>query len=105
ECAVLLRLDDPSEPDGMRLGHRRPDDQNRVRVDEILLRRRRAAAPERGAQTGHRGAMSYPGLVADRHHPQAAAEELLDQVVLFVVERRTAEVGHVGALHERQGGW
>ena len=59
---------------------------------EILLRGGRAAAPERGAQTGHRGAVSYPGLVADADHPQAGGEQLLDQVVLFVVERRAAEV-------------
>ena len=69
--------------------------------DEILLRRRRAAAPERGAQTGHRGAMSYPGLVADGDHPEAAGEQLLDQVVLFVVERRAAQVRDRRALHQR----
>ena len=80
------------KPTGCVLGHRRAHDQDRVGVREILLRRRRAAAPERGAQTGHRGAMSYPGLVADGDHAQAAGEELLDQVVLFVVERRAAEV-------------
>ena len=65
--AVLSRaFDHPLEADGMVLGHRRAHDQDRVRVREILLRRRCAAAPERGAQTGHRGAMSYPGLIADR---------------------------------------
>src|SRR3954464_13926299 len=50
-----------------------------------------AAAPERGAQTGHRGAVSYTGLVLDLHRSHRG-EQLLDQVVLLVVERGTAEV-------------
>ena len=72
--ATLASLDRPSgsRPDG--LGHRRAHDQDRVRVHEILLRRRRPPATERSAQTGHRGAMSYPGLVADRDNAQSAGE-------------------------------
>src|SRR3954470_20404191 len=50
-----------------------------------------AAAPERGAQTGHRGAVSYAGLVLDLHRSHRG-EQLLDQVVLLVVERGAAEV-------------
>src|SRR5262249_23634306 len=61
---------------------------------------RRAAPAEGGAQTGHRGAMSYARLVADRDHPEAAGEQLLEQVVLFVVERRAAQVRDRRALHE-----
>ena len=41
-----------------------------------LLRRGGAAAPERGAQTGHGGAMSYPGLVADADHAQAGRRKV-----------------------------
>src|SRR3954466_14196212 len=50
-----------------------------------------AAAPERGPQTGDRRAVSYAGLVLDldRAHRR---EELLDEIVLLVVERRSAEV-------------
>ena len=88
----LARLHDPLEADRMVLGHRRSHDQDRVGVGEVLLRGRRAAASERGAQTGHGGAMSYTGLVADANHAQTAGEQLLDQVVLFVVEGRAAEV-------------
>ena len=59
---------------------------------QVLLEVGGAAAPERGAQTGHRGAVSYPRLVLDLDRAQGR-EELLDQVVLLVVERRAAEVG------------
>ena len=38
---------------------------------EVLQRRSGAAATEGCAQTGHGGAMSYPGLIADAHHPQS----------------------------------
>ena len=58
---------------------------------EILLEVRRAASSERGPQTGDRGAVSYAGLVLDLHDAERR-HQLLDQVVLFVVERRAAEV-------------
>src|SRR5580765_2863089 len=45
--------------------------------------------------------MSYSGLVADADHAKAGGEELLDQIVLFVVVRFATEVGHRGRLHER----
>src|SRR5262249_21197662 len=41
-------------------------------------------------QTGDRGAVSYAGLVLDRDDPQRR-EELLEQIVLLVVERRAPE--------------
>jgi hypothetical protein len=41
--------------------------------------------------TGHRGAVSYPRLVLDRHHSQPAAEQLLDEIVLLIVNRRPAQ--------------
>src|SRR5438477_2709876 len=44
--------------------------------------------------------MSYPGLIADADHAQASGEKLLDQVVLFIVERCAAEVSQGGGLHQ-----
>ena len=79
------------KPTGMGLGHVRAHEQDAVAVGQVLLVVGGRAAAERGAQTGHRGAMSYPGLVLDGDHAQAAAEQLLDQVVLLVVDRRPAE--------------
>ena len=67
---LLARFHHPLKSDRMIFGHGRSHDQNRVGVLQILLRRRGAAASEGGAQTGHRGAMSYPGLVADANHAQ-----------------------------------
>src|SRR5690242_11165398 len=46
--------------------------------------------PKRGPQTGDRGAVSYAGLVLDRHRA-GRREELLDQVVLLGVQRGAAE--------------
>jgi hypothetical protein len=93
DCAApFTRLDDEAEAHRMLLRHGRSHDEDRVGVGEILQRRRRPAAPERGAQTGHRGAVSYPRLIADRHHPKPAGVELFQEVVLFVVEGRAAEM-------------
>ena len=66
--------------------------QNAIGIGEILLRAGSSAPVERGAQTGHRAAMSYPRLVGDAYHPQAEGEEFADQIIFFVVEGSAAEV-------------
>ena len=38
--------------------------------------------------------MSYTGLVFDRDQAQTAAEEFLDEIILFIVHRRAAETRH-----------
>src|SRR5215472_5745986 len=70
--AALLRFHHPAKTDRVRFGHGRAFDQNAIRIGEILLRRRSSAPAEGGAQTGHRAAMSYPGLVRYTHHAQAS---------------------------------
>src|SRR5438270_19129 len=89
-CAALPRLEHPLETDRVVLGHVRAHDHDAVGVLEILLEVRRTASSERGPQTGDRGAMSYAGLVLDLDDAERG-QQLLDQVVLFVVERRAAE--------------
>ena len=89
--APLARLHHPLEADRVVLGHVRAHDHDAVGVLEVLLEVRRAASSERGPQTGDRGAVSYAGLVLDLHDAERR-HQLLDQVVLFVVERRAAEV-------------
>jgi hypothetical protein len=71
----------------LRLSHVRTHEQDAIAVGHILLIICGRAAAERGAQTGHRSAMSYSRLVLDRHHSKAAAEQLLDEVVLLIVNR------------------
>src|SRR5580658_3323126 len=44
--------------------------------------------------------MSYPGLIADTHHTQACSEQLLDQIVFFIVQSGAAEVADRGGLHQ-----
>src|SRR6266571_8767417 len=90
--AALLRLHHPSKSDRMRFGHRRAFDQNAIRVGEILLRGRSSAPAKGGAQTGHRAAMSYPGLVGHTDHAQASGEKLFDQIIFFVIECRAPEM-------------
>ena len=96
--ALLLRLHRPAEADGMRFGHVRAHDQDGIGVGEVLLEGGRPASSEACPQTGDGGAMSYTGLVLDRDDPQAGVEELLDQVVLFVVHRGAPERGDRGRL-------
>src|SRR5438874_6071373 len=43
--------------------------------------------------------MSYARLVADADHPESGGEELLDQVVLFIVERRPAKMRYRSRVH------
>src|SRR3712207_7128722 len=76
----------------MGLHQRRALDPDAVGVLEVLLVVGGAAAPERGPQTGDRGGVSYARLVLDLDRSERG-EELLDEVVLLVVERRAAEVG------------
>src|SRR5690348_16287790 len=60
---VFFRLHYPAKANWMGLGHGRAFDQDAIRARQILLRSRSSAPAERGAQTGHRAAMSYPGPV------------------------------------------
>src|SRR5437667_12502969 len=96
---ALARFNHPLESHGMVLRHRRSHDKDGVSVAEILLRGGRAAASEGSAQTGHRRAMSYTGLIADADHPQSDREELADQIILFDVQRGPTKVSDCGCLH------
>src|SRR5207247_6905405 len=96
--AFLLRLHRPAEPNRVSFSHVAAHDQDGVGVGEVLLKRGGSASSEAGPQTGDGGAMSYAGLVLDRDNPQAAVEELLDQVVLFVVHGSAAEGGDRGGV-------
>ena len=93
---ALLGLHHPLEPDRMRLGHVRALDDDAVGVGQVLLESGGAAAAERSPQTGDGGGVSNAGLVLDLDRAQRG-EELLDQVVLFVVERRAAQAGEARA--------
>ena len=58
----------------MRFRHIRAHEQNAVGILHIFLKTRGRAAAERGAQTGHRSAVSNTGLIFDRNDTQAAVE-------------------------------
>src|SRR5579871_2719954 len=73
--ALLFGFDDPLKANGMVLGHVGTHDENDVGVGEIFGRAGGTAAAECCAQTGHGGAMSYSGLVADTDHAQAGGEK------------------------------
>ena len=66
--APLTRLHHPLKPDRMLLRHRRTHDHDCVGICQRGECRGCAAPSYRGAQTGHRGAMSNSGLVADADH-------------------------------------
>ena len=84
----------------MALGHVRAHDHDAVGVLQVLLEGGRAAAAERGAQTGHRGAVSYARLVLDLDDAEAVNSFLM-QVVLLVVQRGAAEVRDARAAAQR----
>ncbi len=90
--AARLGLHHPLEPDRVALGHVRALDEDAVGVRQVLLEGGRAAAAEASPQTGDGGGVSNTGLVLDLDRAQRG-EQLLDQVVLFVVQRRPAQAG------------
>jgi hypothetical protein len=94
-CAVaFLGLQDETERNRVVFGHVGAHDDDAVRVGQVPLWVGRGAAAEGGAQTGHRRAMSYAGLVFDEHHAESAAAQLLDQVIFLVVEGGPTKLGH-----------
>ena len=82
------------------LGHVGAHDDYAVGVSEIILRGGRASASQPGAQTGHRRAMSYTGLIFDVHDSEPGGKELFDNVVFLVVQRRATEMRYCrGPVH------
>ena len=69
--AALARHHGEPEADRMRFGHVRAHDQNAVGILHVFLKASGRAAAERGAQTGHRSAVSYSSLIFDRYDAQA----------------------------------
>ena len=89
--AALPRAHRPAEADRVRLSQVRTLDKDAVRVLQILLETGGATAPERGPR---------PGTVLECHMrawfsictAPIAVKDLRMEVVLLVIERRTAEV-------------
>ena len=44
--------------------------------------------------------MSYPGLVAYTNHAQSDGKQFSDQIIFFVVESRSSEMGDCLILHQ-----
>src|SRR6266852_7316324 len=101
-CTALLCFHHPAKTDRVRFRHRRTLYYYTIGVGEILLRGRSSATAERGAQTGHRAAMSYPGLVGHTDHAQACGEKFLDEIIFFVIKRSAAEMTNRGCLVYRR---
>src|SRR5262249_27346836 len=98
---LLLGFHHPAKTDWMRFGHRGTFDQNAICICKILLRGRSSAPAEGGAQTGHRAAMSYPGLVGYTDHAQASSETLFDEIMLFVIQCRAGEMTYLSGVINR----
>jgi len=90
-CPALAGLHHPSKGDRMAFRHIRPLNDDEIRILQILREGSGSAPSKRGPQTGDRGGMSNTGLIFDLDNPESS-EELLDQIVLFVVESRAAQV-------------
>ena len=90
--AALLRLHHPLEAHRVGLGHVGALDDDAVGLSQVLLEPGGAATSEAGPQTGDGGGVSNTRLVLDLDGAHRG-EELLDEVVLLVVQRRAAEAG------------
>ncbi len=96
--AALPRHHWEAKSHGMRLCHVRSHDQNAVAILQIFLQAGGRPAAQCSAQTGHRCAVSYPGLVFDRHNSHAGIPQLLHQIIFFHIERRPAQAKHVAHM-------
>src|SRR4029453_13544405 len=99
--ALFLLFHHPAKTNRVRFGHRGTFDQNAICVRQILLRGCSSAPAEGGAQTGHRAAMSYTGLVGQTDHAQGSGEKLFDEIILFVIQCRTAEMTYRRCVIDR----
>ena len=98
-CSSLFCFHHPLKTNGMIFGHVRTHDEDGVRVHEIRQGGGGASPAKACAQTGHGGAVSYTGLVADANHAQAGGEQFLNQIVFFVVESGPAQMRDGGSVH------
>src|SRR3546814_6419040 len=99
--ATLLCLQYEAKGDGVRLGHVRAHDQYAVGIGEIPLRHGGRAAPIGSVEDGHRIGVAVAGLILDPHHAEARTDNLLDEVVFFVVESGAAQRGTAVRMVDR----
>ncbi len=86
----------------MTLGEVRAFDHDAVRVRKVLQEGGGPpAASERTAQPDNGRTVAHPRLVLDLHHPPECGEQLLDEVVLLVVQRRPPT--QAGDAHRARG--
>ena len=97
----FARLHHPAKSDRMALRHIGAFDDDDIRVHQIRRKVSRAASAKRGPQTGDRGGVSNTGLIFYLNNAEAG-EQLLDQIVLFVVERGAAQVRDAHRAPERR---
>ncbi len=81
---VPPRFHDEPESHRVVFGRVAPHRQNDIRVADVRPAVGHRSSSERGGQTGHRGAVSYAGLLLDRHHAEAGAKCFHEQVVHLV---------------------
>ena len=76
---VVTGLDGPLEPARVVLGRVGPHHQDDIGILDVLPVVGHRPATERGGQTGHRGAVSYAGLMVDipeAHRPHRLGDEI-----------------------------
>ena len=81
----------PAKSDRVGFRHIATHDQDAIAIDQVLLKSCCTAAPKRCAQTGHRRRVSNARLIFDRNNTKPSVQQLLDQVILFNLERGAAQ--------------
>src|SRR5690625_1686038 len=92
-CATGMSFCDPLVSNGMAFGHIGSLDDDAICVCHVLQGLGGPAATKGSSQTGNRGGVSNTGLVLDLYRP-GGGEELLHEIVFFVIERGTAQGGN-----------
>src|SRR5205807_7744242 len=90
---VFFRFHHPLKTYGVVLRHIRAHNKDGVSIHQVRQCSGGAAPSEGRAQTGHGRAVSYTSLSADADHAQPGGKQCFDQIVLFIVESRTAQMG------------
>ena len=88
---TFFRLHHTCERDRVGFCHVAAHNQDTIAIDGILRISRSTATTKCCTQTGYCRAVSYTGLVLDGDDSQSTIEQLLYDIVLFDIQRSTAQ--------------
>ncbi len=91
--AISLGFHDPAEADGVIFGGVSAHGKDDIGVGDVVPAVGHGTASEGGGQTGHRGAVSNPGLLFEWYDAESGAEGFDEEVVVLVGVGAAADDG------------